>query len=122
MNTESVPSKNASRVPQKADPEHIAWVSPRVDIYENAEEFLLLVDVPGATLEGVQVELHRNELTLEARADVGRNSRGYRRAFNVPEGIRADAVAAELRNGILQVHLPKAAEVKPRKIKVEAPN
>ncbi len=122
MNTESAMSKSASRDVQKSTPENIAWVSPRVDIYENTEEFLLLFDVPGATLESVQVELHRNELTLEAKADIGRNSRGYRRAFQVPDGIRADAVAAELRNGILQVHLPKSAEEKPRKIRIEAPN
>ena len=73
---------------------------------------LRFADVPGATEDTVSVELDRGELRIEA----GR----FRRGFVVPDGIDADHVKAELKNGVLQLRLPKSADVRPRRVSVRA--
>lgn len=95
---------------------HENWSVPPVDVYENADEFLLLADIPGASDDGLAIELDRGELRLEAKRSGG----GFRRRFTVPDGIDGDGVRAELKAGVLAIHLPKAANVKPRKIQVSA--
>ncbi len=103
--------------------------TPACDIYENKEEVLLVADLPGVTPEALKINVDNDELTLEARRDVP--SQGavlsteyracdYRRSFVVPTGIDTSKIAAELKNGILHLHLPKSEEVKPRQISVRA--
>jgi len=104
-------------------------VTPACDIYENKEEVLLVADLPGVAPEALRINVDNDELTLEARRELP--SEGvllsaeypacdYRRSFVVPTGIDASKIAAELKNGILHLHLPKSEEVKPRQISVRA--
>ena len=94
---------------------------PRVDVYENAEELLLVADVPGATAESVDVRLDEAVLTLGAEyTRVDGSIRRYQRAFQVPDTIDADQVTAQLKDGVLQVHLRKLEKAKPRTIAVTA--
>ena len=104
-------------------------IHPLVDIYENDEELLLVADVPGVTRDQISIDLEKNQLTLTARRDndppgtaLGQEwgGRDYYRAFLVPQGIDADKITAELSNGVLRVHLPKSAAVRPRRIEVRA--
>lgn len=105
-----------------------AFQVPPVDVYENPEEILVVADVPGLAPDGLSIELERDQLRIEGRrirADHGEalESTGakhdYQRAFAIPEGIDRDAVRAELKQGVLTLHLPKAASLKPRKIDVQ---
>lgn len=105
------------------------WVAPRVDIYENDDEVLLLADLPGVNKKDLSINLDKDQLTLEATAGSSRGEtplRGefgrvdYRRAFVLPGGIDADKVTADLKQGVLWLHLPKAAALKPRQITVRA--
>ena len=103
--------------------------TPRVDIIETAEELLLFADVPGVKSEDVDVRFENGELILHGRC----NPRGYAsnfllgeyevgdfyRVFALSESIDAEKIGAELKQGVLTVHLPKAAAVKPRKITVQ---
>jgi len=102
-------------------------VVPACDIYENKEEVLLVADLPGVVPEGLKINLDNDQLTLEARRDLP--SEGclltseykaceYRRSFAVPSGIDAAKIAAELKDGILRLHLPKSEDIKPRSISV----
>jgi HSP20 family molecular chaperone IbpA len=104
-------------------------VAPPVDVYENREEFLLVVDMPGVIKEDLRIHLDKGQLTLEARRPEAGNgkylasevrSTDYRRAFSVPQGIDVDKVSADLQQGILRVHLPKSAAIKPRQIEVQS--
>ena len=103
-------------------------VAPAVDVFENADEFLLVADVPGLTEDKLSIELDRGELRLEGERSyesVGKEIEAhpaldYRRSFRIPEGIDADGVSAELDDGVLFVHLPKAPSVKARKIEVHS--
>jgi HSP20 family molecular chaperone IbpA len=102
-------------------------ISPPVDVFENADEFLLVADVPGALTESIDVRVENGTLTLEAKrtGDDGGpvlarefDAVDYTRTFQLPAGIDATNIAAETKSGTLLVRLPKVAAVKPRKIVV----
>ena len=80
-------------------------VAPRVDIFENKDEVLLVADMPGVGKDGLNVHLDHEQLTVEGRVmtDTG-NGRflarewrpfDYRRSFLVPKGIDTEKVSAE---------------------------
>ena len=105
--------------------------SPRVDILENCDELLLLADVPGATPENIDVQYENGELGIHVKIDPKDGDRGGRflwreygvgdfyRSFQLGEAIDNAKIHAEVKNGVLTVHLPKAEAMKPRKIAVK---
>jgi HSP20 family molecular chaperone IbpA len=112
--------KNPERVAQRP------VYAPLVDIFENGEEILVVADVPGANKDHVAIRFEKNQLTFEAACaaeDVvgaGDDARGldYARSFLVPGGVDPERISAELKNGVLRVHLPKQERLKPRQITV----
>ena len=92
-------------------------LAPPVDIYENADEYLIVADVPGANSDAVKLHLDEGQLTLRAARD---ERTDYKRAFYLPEGVDFEGAAAALENGVLSIHLPKSAAIKPRRIPVTA--
>ena len=96
-------------------------VPPAVDIFENDDEILLRADVPGVSRDGVTVDLHNDRLTLTARrTDAALDGPDFHRVFQVPRGIDAEKIHAQLAHGVLQVTLPKSAALKPRRVPIEA--
>lgn len=104
---------------------------PAVDIVEKDDELLLMADVPGAKAEGIDIQYERGELTLTARVESRQPERmnwlaceygvgDFVRTFQVGEGIDAARIEAEVSNGVLTLHLPKAEVAKTRKIAVKA--
>ena len=103
-------------------------VAPAVDVYENADELLLLVDVPGAINDGIDVQLDKGQLTIVAKRSedtsgsllVGEyRTSDYLRVFSVPQGIDSSKIDAQLSGGVLRLQLPKSDSVKPRRIEVK---
>jgi HSP20 family protein len=104
-------------------------LAPAVDVYENADEILLVADLPGVASDALKVDLDNGELLLEATRTGDSEGRmveseygdcTFQRRFALPAGIDAAKVAADLRNGVLELHLPKAEALKPRRIEVRA--
>lgn len=104
-------------------------IAPPVDIYENDDEILVVADVPGARADGVTVRLEKDELTVHARRDEAlegevlmgaAGAADYARTFLVPRGIDAEKIGAEMKGGVLTIHLPKSEAIKPRRIEVRA--
>ena len=105
-----------------------ATFTPRIDIIETSDELLLLADLPGVRSQDVEVRFENGELVLHGRC----NPRGpaanflvneyevgdFYRIFALSETIDAEKINAELKQGVLSVHLPKTAALKPRKITV----
>jgi HSP20 family protein len=91
-----------------------------VDIYEGADELLLLADLPGVEPEGLTVSFEAPELRIEGRRGSADNASVYSRTFRVSEQIDPNGIAAELTAGVLKLRLAKAAHTKPRKIEVRA--
>lgn len=90
---------------------------PRVDVWENDAELLLVADLPGVPADAVDVQFDDGELVIEGRRAKGR---AYRRAFALSDGFDLDKVAARHGNGVLELRLPKAAHKRTRKIEVRA--
>lgn len=113
----------AERIQQRAR------VAPLVDVYENADELLLVADLPGAVKESVNVQLEKGRLTIEARRrdeapgahllDAEHEPVDYYRVFAVPTGIDPAKIDAKLQAGVLRVRLPKADALRPRRIAVQ---
>ena len=104
---------------------------PAVDIIEEDDELLLLADVPGAAAENIDINYERGLLTLHARVEPRQGEDtdyllreygvgDFHRSFQIGEGIDADKIHAEIANGVLTLHLPKTATLKPRKVQVKA--
>jgi len=92
-------------------------LTPAVDVYENEAELLIVADLPGATSEQLDIKIDPPELRFETKpADA--NGSSFRRSFTIDERIDATKVSAELKNGELTIHLPKADEIRPRKIAI----
>ncbi|MCW8859682.1 MAG: Hsp20/alpha crystallin family protein [Deltaproteobacteria bacterium] len=99
----------------------ISWLTPAVDIYETADELILLADLPGVEENGLQLQVSRGLLTLEAEIKTAeeQNQRGFYRQFKLSERIDADAGNAALKDGVLSLRLPKSAAAKPKRIAVQ---
>jgi len=104
-------------------------VAPRVDIYENRDQFLVVADLPGVRSDDLSIHVENAELTLTAQrrtAPLGtevareRVDADYRRTFLLPQGIDREKIDAELKDGVLRLTLPKADAHRPRQIPVRA--
>lgn len=111
-------------------PDQRQMIAPPCDVYENAEELLVVADLPGVASNALDINFDKGELTIYARRAemphqgtlLGSEFRGfdYRRRFAVPAGIDAGNIKAELKSGVLWLHLPKSEALKPRQISVKA--
>lgn len=118
MSTELTESNKA---PEQATEEE-RWETPPVDVFENDDEYLLVADLPGVMADAVRIDVDKDQLSIEGslpKTDDQR-FRGYRRSFKLPGGTDNEAVNAELKQGVLWLHLPKAAAIKPRRIEIKA--
>lgn len=105
--------------------------SPSVDIYETENELILKADLPDVKLEDIEVRVENQTLTLkgERKFEKDESTRGYHRierhygtfvrSFTVPASVDAERVAADYKNGVLTVTLPKKEAAKPRQVKIE---
>jgi HSP20 family protein len=106
------------------------YFTPRVDIYETDTELVLCADMPGVQPEDVELRYEKGELFLHGRVkerpQIGNQLLGeyeegdFYRTFSIHESIDNSKIAASCKNGVLTVHLPKAASAQPRKISVHA--
>ncbi len=95
-------------------------LTPAVDIYETADELVLLADLPGVAESALQLEVTRGVLTLEGEIEAAGDDRqrSYYRQFTLSERIDADAGKATMKDGVLTLRLPKSEAAKPKKIAV----
>ncbi|MBI5453042.1 MAG: Hsp20/alpha crystallin family protein [Deltaproteobacteria bacterium] len=118
-------------VPWRRPAERGGVASPAVDIIDKPNEIIVKAEMPGVAKENIDISMQEGTLTLkgeikeEAEKENGeysyseRTYRYYSRAINIPVKIAAEAIKATLKDGILSVHLPKAEDLQPKKIKVE---
>lgn len=91
-------------------------VPAAVDVFENEKEFLLVADLPGIGQDGADVKLEHDRLFVNASAP----GRRYSRELVVPPSVDAENVTAQMKGGVLTVHLPKRPRYQPRQIHVKA--
>ena len=106
-----------------------AWV-PALDAWETESEIVYALDLPGVPEDKISVELDEGALTITGereRVEEESDERFYRferrfgtfsRTFGVPQGVTEDGVSAEYRDGVLEVHVRKPEQPKPKKIQI----
>ncbi|MEP6939469.1 MAG: Hsp20/alpha crystallin family protein [Rudaea sp.] len=104
--------------------------SPRVDVREEDSRYVILADVAGVDPKDIDVSMDKNVLTIKgerkpeapvegAKATrVERSHGGFKRSFSLPETANADAITAAGKHGVLEISIPKKAELAPRKIEI----
>ena len=106
-----------------------SWV-PVADVWESENELVYAFDLPGIPEDKIAVELDDSTLTVtaererEERVEEGRYHRVERRfgtfsrTIGLPQGVTEDAIDAKYENGVLEVHVAKPEQPKPRRIQV----
>ena len=104
------------------------FIAPAATVLENADGYTLEVEMPGVSKENLEMWVEDNELTILGRrsmpsvegALIHRESRSenFRRSFELDPSIDAGKISAKIEQGVVTLTLPKAEQVKPRKIAV----
>ena len=104
------------------------FVTPPASIRETADGYTLELEMPGVSKDGLEISIEKNELSIVGRRSTAtpqgtllhRESRphNYRRAFEIDPSIESSKIVARMNQGVVTLTLPKAEEVKPRKITV----
>lgn len=103
---------------------------PAVDISETDDSYIVEAAVPGLRPEDLEVTVENGVLTIkgEVRQETEEKKRNFHRverrfgsfarSLALPNQVRSDEIQATLNNGVLRLEIPKAEEVKPRKINI----
>jgi len=104
--------------------------SPALDLYQDKDNVVAVVELPGMKKEDIEISLREGTLTIGGERK-GQTSNGekaerteryigkFRRSITLPTRVDADKISATYRDGILTVTLPKAEEAKPKQIEVK---
>ena len=116
-------SVQSTDVPQQA-------LAPAVDIVESDIGITMLADMPGVSKDGLTVKVDGENLTIEGRAriDVPENiellhsevrSPYFRRTFTLSRDLDPAKIEATLKNGVLEMRIPRSEEARPKRIEVQ---
>ena len=102
--------------------------APAVDLCETSEAFIVTAELPGVARDQVRIEVQDGRLTLQGRRDarvpceqyhqVERGHGEFARSFALPPSVDPENIAADLRDGVLTIIVPKSAERGPRRVDV----
>jgi len=103
------------------------YIAPPVDIYETSDGLTLVADLPGVSREDLSVDVKDDVLTIQGRAKHALpvdptyaefELVNFFRQFQLSDAVDINRITAELKHGVLTLHLPKAEAAKPKKIQV----
>lgn len=103
------------------------------DVYRESDDYFVDIDLPGVSLEDIDIEVEKNTLTVSATRPVresedremimrGRPFGSFVRRFFLSDGLDVESIQASLDKGVLTLQIPVADESKARKIEVLAGN
>jgi HSP20 family protein len=105
--------------------------TPAVDIYETADTIVMKAELPGVAREDIQIQIDGNTLTLKGERRFARDVQeesylrieraygSFHRSFALPATVQQENVRAVLKDGVLELMLPKAEDSKPKRISVD---
>jgi HSP20 family protein len=105
--------------------------TPAVDIYETADTIVMKAELPGVTREDIHIQIDGSTLTLKGERRFARDVQeesylrieraygSFHRSFALPATVQQENVRAVLRDGVLELTLPKAEDSKPKRISVD---
>lgn len=102
-------------------------VTPEMDLYESGDEYLIQLDVPGASADSINVQvvgtrvfIRAEQAVAAAEANAAAALTAFERQLDLPADVDADSASAELRHGVLEIRIAKSASSRRVKIKVNA--
>jgi HSP20 family protein len=106
--------------------EHADWI-PLADVYQTEEEYVVTVDLPGIDRDALEINLDEDKLVIrgervienEGQQRIERPHGRFLRRFGVPATVDQQAIAAEYKDGVLRVRLPKRKEQKSRRVEIK---
>ena len=109
--------------------EREVFLRPAVDIFEDATGITVTADLPGVSRDRLDVKVDGDTLTIEGRAEISMpegmdalyadvSATRFRRDFALSNELETDKIVAQMKDGVLTLHLPKRAELQPRKIEI----
>lgn len=115
--------------PESDEARRRVTLTPAVDIFEDSHAVTLLADLPGVSKEKLEVKVHDGSLTIEAESvvpvppnlvlsHVEVRAPYFLRRFAVSEDFDTSKIDACLKDGVLQLTIPRRDEAKPRRIEV----
>jgi HSP20 family protein len=127
---ESTVEQNQQNDPKApATREESRYLVPPVDIYETEEGLVVVADLPGVKKENTDIRVENNILTIQGKTEKAKSEanpvynefelHNYYRQFELNEEVDQEKISAELKHGVLTLHLPKREETKPKKISVK---
>ncbi|MFN3134201.1 MAG: Hsp20/alpha crystallin family protein [Candidatus Kryptonium sp.] len=108
----------------------ISW-SPRVDISETNDEYIVRAEIPGVSKDDVKITIKDDILTISGEKKQEKESKGenfhriervygsFSRSFVLPGSVKVDKVEAKFKDGVLTIKLPKVEEAKPKEIEIK---
>lgn len=129
MAEKTVPSVQHETVPGRREETRAQerYITPPVDIFETKEGLTVVADLPGVEQGNLDVRVADGLLTLQARTahlapgiPLAREYEllNFYRQFELPEAVDPEKIRAELKHGVLSLHLPKKEKAKPRQVPV----
>ena len=102
---------------------------PAADIFETDQALAMMIEMPGASKESVEVKVEDDVLTIDGQIDFSKydglrplyteyNVGNYTRTFQLSDAFEQSGIKAELKDGVMMLILPKAERAKPRRINV----
>ena len=128
--TGAVASDSAARTPARAEKDTRSLL-PRVDVLEDAAGITLLADLPGVPKEGLELKIDGDTLLIEGEVAAAMPAKlqsvyaevrvpRYRRAFTLSRELDTGRIEASMKDGVLNLRIPKQEHAKPRRIAVQA--
>ena len=119
-------TQRRNRNEQSDDFERTDW-TPAADIYESETEYVVAIDLPGVNREELEVDIDENRLLIKGTRSVSATNRQrterpvgkFLRSFTVPNAVDQAQIAAEYRDGVLQVKLPKRKEPRAQRVEIK---
>lgn len=126
MKETTVPANTQENAPDTREDTRV--LTPPVDIFETENGLVVVADLPGVEKNEIDVNVEKNVLTLKAKAKAQLAENLARqefeilpffRQFQLSDAVDQAKISAEMKYGVLTIHLPKVAEQQPRKIDVK---
>jgi len=116
----------------KTEEKSLPRVKPATDILETDDGFFIYMDMPGVSKEELIIDLNADEIKVSGKTAYATPAQGekllhvefgngeYYRGFTLSHIVDKARVKATMKNGVLELHLPKAEQAIPRKIEIQA--
>lgn len=103
---------------------------PRTDVYETTDEYVVSMDAPGIQKGDIGIKYEAGRLAITGRRQFIEQegvryhlkeslTGAFARSFNLPDDVEGERITAEVRDGVLTIHIPKRDEAKPRHVDIK---